>query len=56
MDTDNLTQKPAAPDAKNATDCGHPMQTVNLVEMGSASTQTKGWLRGVELGFTPRAG
>jgi len=56
MDTDNLTKNPAVPDARNSTDGGHPMQTANLVEMGSASTQTKGWLRGIELGFIPRAG
>ena len=56
MDTETLTQKPSASDAKDTTDSGHPMQTINLVDMGSASTQTKGWLRGVELGFTPRAG
>jgi hypothetical protein len=29
--------------------------TVKLVEMGRVSVETKGFLRGLELGFTPRS-
>ncbi|HEY6926606.1 MAG TPA: hypothetical protein VI653_24185 [Steroidobacteraceae bacterium] len=56
MDTEKLGEKPGMPEAKNPTDSGHRMVTVNLVEMGSVSNETKGFLRGLEYGFTPRSG
>jgi hypothetical protein len=30
-------------------------EAVKLVEMGKVSVETKGFVRGVELGFTPRS-
>ena len=30
-------------------------ETVKLVEMGSVSVETKGFVRGLELGLTPRS-
>jgi hypothetical protein len=56
MDTDNLIKKPGMPEAQEPTDSGRRTESVSVVEMGSVSMETKGWLKGVELGFTPRAG
>jgi len=39
---------------KSDTDSGRPMETVKLVEMGQVSVETKGFTRGLEIGFTPR--
>ncbi len=36
-------------------DSGRRTQGVKLVEMGQASVETKGYARGVEIGFTPKA-
>jgi hypothetical protein len=56
MSTDNLIEKTGVPEAKGSTDSDRRTETVNLVEMGSVSMETKGWIQGIELGFTPRAG
>jgi hypothetical protein len=55
MDIYNLIEKPGAANTKEAAG-GHGTQTANLVEMGSVLNETKGFLRGLELGFTPRSG
>lgn len=56
MSTDNRIEKTGVPEAQGSMDSGCRTETVNLVEMGSVSVETKGWIQGIELGFTPRAG
>jgi len=56
MDTDNLIEKPSVPEAKGPTGGALRRETASLVEMGSVLQETKGFIRGVELGFTPRSG
>jgi len=41
-------------EAKN-NDSGRQAASVKLVEMGPVSVETKGFARGVELGFTPKS-
>jgi hypothetical protein len=54
MDTDNLIEKHNVPAEAKGTESGSSMETVKLVEMGPVSVETKGFFRGVEIGFTPR--
>jgi len=56
MGTDNLNEKQSVSDAKESTQSERRTQAVSLVEMGNVLTETKGWLRSLELGFTPRLG
>jgi len=54
MDTRNLIEKKdSSADAQDA-QCVRSKETVKLVEMGPVSVETKGFIRGVEIGFTPR--
>jgi hypothetical protein len=55
MDTRKLIEKktPSA-EAKDTQD-GRGREAVKLVEMGPVSVETKGFFRGVEVGFTPRS-
>jgi hypothetical protein len=55
MATDNLNDKPGASGAQEVAG-DHGTETVNLVEMGSILDQTRGFLRGLEIGFYPRSG
>jgi len=56
MDKDNSNEKPGVSEAKGSTDSGRRTETVNVVDMGSVLTETKGYLRGLELNYTPRSG
>jgi len=55
MDTRKLieTKDPSAEaqDVRSA----RSTETVKLVEMGPVSVETKGFVRGLEIGFTPRS-
>jgi hypothetical protein len=54
MDTYKLIEKPVAADTKEAAS-SHGRETVR-VEMGDVLTETQGFIRGLELGWTPRSG
>lgn len=56
MNSDNLIEKPGVSDGKEPTDSGRRTETAIVFEMGSVLGDTKGFLRGLELGFTPRSG
>ncbi len=56
MGTDKLIEKTGVSEAQVSTDGDRRTQTVNLVEMGSVLNETKGMIRGIELGFSPRSG
>jgi len=56
MGTDNLNERPGVSEAQESTGGDRRTPAVNLVEMGNVLTETKGWLKGIELGFTPRLG
>lgn len=56
MGIDNSIEKPGVSEAKGSTDSGRHTETVNLVEMGSVSKETKGIIRGLEYNLTPRSG
>jgi len=55
MHTDKLSEKQELPAQARETDGGHGTESLKLVEMGPASVETKGFFRGVEIGFTPRS-
>jgi hypothetical protein len=54
MDTGNLVETSSVLEEKSDTDSGRLVETVKLVEMGQVSVETKGFTRGLEIGFTPR--
>lgn len=54
MDTVKLVEASPPSEAKKHGEGGFHMETVKLVEMGQVSVETKGYSRGLELGFTPR--
>jgi hypothetical protein len=54
MDTVKLAETSNVPEEKKSADGGCRAETVKLVEMGQVSVETKGYNRGLELGFTPR--
>ena len=55
MDTRKLVETPnASEEAKNA-DGARRADSVKLVEMGPVSVETKGFVHGLELGFTPKS-
>ena len=54
MDTGKLVETSSVSEEKSATDSGRPVEAVKLVEMGQVSVETKGFTRGLEIGFTPR--
>jgi hypothetical protein len=56
MTTDNPIEQPGVSQAQEPTDGDRRTQAVNLFEMGSVLNETKGFLRGLEVGFTPRSG
>jgi hypothetical protein len=55
MDTRKLIEKkdPSA-EAKGTQDI-RSVETGKLVEMGPVSVETKGFFRGIEIGYTPRS-
>ncbi|MGH7107047.1 MAG: hypothetical protein ACREFT_11100 [Acetobacteraceae bacterium] len=55
MKNQNSSEARSVPEQKKVTDTEFRTE-VKLVEMGKASTETKGIGRGFELGFTPRYG
>jgi hypothetical protein len=54
MDTGKLLETSSVLEEKSDTDSGRPAEVVKLVEMGSVSVETKGFTKGLEIGFTPR--
>ena len=55
MDTGKLIEAQTLPEEAQGTDGGRSLETVKLVEMGDVLLETKGFVRGVEIGFTPRS-
>lgn len=55
MDTPKPVQTQIASEETKSTDSGRRTESVKLVEMGQVSVETKGFARGLELGFTPRS-
>lgn len=55
MDTRKLIETQNIPEEAQSTDGGHSLETVKLVVMGDVLSETKGFFRGVEIGFTPRS-
>ena len=54
MATDELIQQQSVSEEAQSTDGGRRTETLKLVEMGPVSVETKGFVRGLELGFTPK--
>lgn len=54
MDT-QLVETQSVSEETKVTDSGLRTDSVKLVEMGDASVETKGIVRGVEYGFTPHS-
>jgi len=55
MDTRKLIElKDSSAEAKDAQSV-RSMEAAKLVEMGPVSVETKGFFRGVEIGFTPKS-
>jgi len=55
MDTRKLIENKDPAAQAQDTQSKRSMETVKLVEMGPVSVETKGFFRGVEIGFTPRS-
>ena len=55
MDTRKLIEQKDPATQAQGTQSKCSMETVKLVEMGPVSVETKGFVRGVEIGFTPRS-
>jgi hypothetical protein len=55
MDTGKLIETQNLPEEAQSTDGGHSLETVKLVVMGDVLSETKGFFRGLEIGFTPRS-
>jgi hypothetical protein len=58
MDNNTIIERQSVSHETIGTDSTHSTSTFRstLTEMGPASVETKGFLRGIELGFTPRSG
>jgi hypothetical protein len=54
METGKLVEESSVSEVKKNTEAGSPAEPVKLMEMGQVSVETKGFTRGLELGFTPR--
>jgi hypothetical protein len=55
MDTRKLVETQSKTEATKTSDSGRPAESVKLVEMGPVSVETKGFVRGIEIGFTPKS-
>jgi hypothetical protein len=55
MDNHELIEKKNISEAAQGVDISRRTETVRLVEMGQVSVETKGFYRGLEIGFTPRS-
>ena len=54
MDTRELVETLSVSEEVKNSDSVRRTERVALVEMGPVSVETKGFIRGLELGFTPR--
>lgn len=54
METGKLVETSSVLEEKNDTHGVNSAEPVKLVEMGQVSVETKGFTRGLEIGFTPR--
>ncbi len=54
MDTRKLVETPSVSEEAKDTQAGPRAETVKLVDMGQVSVETRGFIRGLEIGFTPR--
>jgi hypothetical protein len=55
MDSRESIETGSVAEQAQSKDSTVPAEAVKLVEMGEVSVETKGTLRGLELGFTPRS-
>jgi hypothetical protein len=55
MDTRKLAETQSVLEEVKGADSSRRTESVKLVEMGQVSVETKGYARGLELGFTPRS-
>ncbi len=55
MDTRELVETQVASEERPHSDSGRGTESVKLVEMGAVSVETKGFVRGLEIGFTPKS-
>jgi hypothetical protein len=55
MDTRDLVETQIVSEETKNSDGGRGTESVKLVEMGAVSVETKGWARGLEIGFTPKS-
>ena len=53
MVTRELVETPSV--SEETSDTTRPTDSVKLVEMGPVSVETKGIIRGLEIGFTPKS-
>ena len=54
MDNHELIETQSLSEEAQSAESGRRTDAVRLVEMGQVSVETKGFVRGLELGFTPR--
>ena len=55
MDTRDLVETQIVSEERQHSDNGRGTESVRLVEMGAVSVETKGFVRGLEIGFTPKS-
>lgn len=55
MDSREWVETVSVTEQAQVNDSSAPVEAVKLVEMGEVSVETKGTLRGLELGLTPRS-
>ena len=54
MHTREQVETSSVSEETKGSDTAHQTESVKLVEMGQVSVETKGIIRGLELGFTPK--
>jgi hypothetical protein len=55
MDTRELVETQNVLEETKTSNSGRRAEGVKLMEMGQVSVETKGWVRGLELSFTPKS-
>ncbi len=55
MVTRELVETQSVSEETKGSDAARQAESVKLVEMGAVSVETKGIVRGLEIGFTPRS-
>lgn len=54
MQSDKLIEEKGVSEDVPGTESGCRTETIKLIDMGAVSVETKGYIHGLELGFTPK--